>query len=125
MRNIVTVFELSNPWPTRDDAITTARFVAKQAYGVYGDRLDSVWMYGSRARGDHQPDSDLDLLLVKKSKDIDPRNKLEEQLYMSLLDQFSGDMRVMVSLHTADVEQLEQWDTMFYRSVRADAIRVA
>ena len=122
---MVYVFELSNPWPTLEDAKATARFVAKQAFSVYGDRLDSVWMYGSRARGDHQPDSDLDLLLVKSSRDFDPRNKLEEQLYMSLLDQLSGDMRVMVSLHTSYLEQLESWDTMFYRSVRADAIRIA
>ncbi len=109
---MVTIFELSNPWPTPDDAIETARFVAKQAFKIYGDRLDSLWMYGSRARGDHQPDSDLDLLLVKTSEQIDPRNKLEDQLYMSLLDQLSGDMRVMVSLHTSYPEQLESWDTM-------------
>lgn len=68
-----------------------------------------VWFAGS---GDHQPDSDLDLLLVKASEQIDPRNKLEDQLYMSLLDQLSGDMRVMVSLHTSYPEQLESWDTM-------------
>ena len=51
MRLMVTVFELSNPWPTPDDAITTAASVAKQAYDIYGDRLDSLWMYGSLVRG--------------------------------------------------------------------------
>lgn len=122
---MATVFELGNPWPTLEDAMATARFVAEQAYDLYGDRLDSVWMYGSRARGDHRADSDLDLLLVKTSEEIDPRNKLEERLYMSLLDWLSGDMRVLVSLHTSYRKQLEGWDTMFYRGVRADAIRIA
>src|SRR5438477_245689 len=28
---------------------------------VYGDRLERVVLYGSRARGDHQPDSDYDI----------------------------------------------------------------
>ena len=29
---------------------------------VYGDRLERVVLYGSRARGDHRPDSDYDIL---------------------------------------------------------------
>jgi predicted nucleotidyltransferase len=28
---------------------------------VYGDRLERVVLYGSRARGDHRPDSDYDI----------------------------------------------------------------
>jgi DNA-binding transcriptional ArsR family regulator len=31
---------------------------------VYDDRLRGVYLYGSRARGDHQPDSDVDILIV-------------------------------------------------------------
>lgn len=31
---------------------------------VYGDRLARVVLYGSRARGDARPDSDVDLLVV-------------------------------------------------------------
>jgi predicted nucleotidyltransferase len=30
----------------------------RAAAEVYGDRLERVVVYGSRARGDHQPDSD-------------------------------------------------------------------
>jgi uncharacterized protein len=31
---------------------------------LYGDRLKGVYLFGSRARGDARPDSDLDLLVV-------------------------------------------------------------
>ncbi|MDT7857486.1 nucleotidyltransferase domain-containing protein [Rubrivirga sp. S365] len=31
---------------------------------LYGDRLDRLVLYGSRARGDARPDSDVDLLVV-------------------------------------------------------------
>ena len=31
----------------------------------------------------------------------------------------------MFSLHVAYAEQLANWDTMFFRSVRADAIKIA
>ena len=30
----------------------------------------------------------------------------------------------MISLYAANPEQLRSWDTMFYRNVRRDAIRV-
>ena len=121
-----TVPEIEDPWPTFEDAMATASHVAEQAFQVYGELLHSVWMYGSRARGDKQPDSDLDLLLVKTSKEADPhdalRKKLRRRLSYGDLDALMG---ILMSLHTGYVEQLEHWDTMFYRNVRADAVRVA
>ena len=33
---------------------------------VYGDRMERVVLYGSRARGDHQPDSDYDIAVFIK-----------------------------------------------------------
>jgi predicted nucleotidyltransferase len=37
-----------------------------------GDALEGVVLYGSRARGDAHPDSDLDLLLIAKQMPSDP-----------------------------------------------------
>src|ERR1041385_7347005 len=36
----------------------------KALEALYGPRLKRVLLYGSRARGDHQPDSDYDVLVV-------------------------------------------------------------
>ncbi len=41
---------------------------------IYGDRLERVVLYGSRARGDHRPDSDYDIAVFIK----DPRTLGEE-----------------------------------------------
>lgn len=41
-----------------DPVLTQFREAVAQAYG---DRLERVVLYGSRARGDHRPDSDYDI----------------------------------------------------------------
>ena len=41
------------------------------AYGLYGDRLERVVLYGLRARGDARPDSDYDVAMFLK--DLDDR----------------------------------------------------
>jgi predicted nucleotidyltransferase len=46
---------------------------AKQALeNLYGDRLERLIVYGSQARGDAGPDSDVDLLIVLDDDDVDP-----------------------------------------------------
>ena|SRR5258708_940029 len=47
------------PVRTIDDPILH-RFCAA-LHELYGDRIERVVLYGSRARGDHQPDSDYDI----------------------------------------------------------------
>jgi predicted nucleotidyltransferase len=58
--------------PPQNSPILT-RFRAALAE-VYGDRLERVVLYGSRARGDHQPDSDYDVAVFIR----DPGTLTEE-----------------------------------------------
>lgn len=46
------------------DASSLASAVARDLLGLYGDRLKGVVLFGSRARGDAHPESDVDLLVV-------------------------------------------------------------
>jgi len=67
---------LDRPWPSpstgrprarrRPDraSLAVAHLAAAALASGFGARLCGVWLYGSRARGDHRPDSDLDLLVV-------------------------------------------------------------
>ena len=114
-----------DPWPTKADALAAAGVIADQAAKLYGDELKGVWLYGSRARGDNGPDSDLDVLVVKRSEDFDPRNQLLGKLRRALCpDFFDGLVWIDVYIHIAHARQFEEWDTMFYRNVRADAVPV-
>lgn len=42
---------------------------------LYGDRLERLVLFGSRARGDADPDSDIDVLVVLKGS-IDPDEEI-------------------------------------------------
>ena len=85
-----------------------------------------VWLYGSRARGDWQPDSDLDLLMLLAEVDGPrPRRwRALPELREELIERFEFLTQNMVSLYAATQEKMRSWDTMFYRSVRRDAVRV-
>jgi predicted nucleotidyltransferase len=52
------------PEKLKQDPVLT-RFRAAVA-GAYGDRLERVVLFGSRARGDHRPDSDYDIAVFVK-----------------------------------------------------------
>lgn len=52
--------ELAGPF----DHLAIARGVAEDLRGLYGDRLRKVLLFGSWARGDAHPESDIDLLVV-------------------------------------------------------------
>jgi len=77
--SIATVELLDRPWPspatgrprTRRHPDAQSLVVASEAAaalaGGFGGRLRGVWLYGSRARGDHRSESDLDLLVVLSS----------------------------------------------------------
>jgi len=48
---------------TQDPVLTRFRAAVAEAYG---DRLERVVLFGSRARGDHRPDSDYDIAVFVK-----------------------------------------------------------
>ena len=120
-----------DPWATLADAKREAAAVARYARAFYGDSLKSVWLYGSRARGDHRPDSDLDVLLVRDLRnDLDSIATMEDRTdwpFREFLEERMEGYSVLftpIQIHSVEAEQLDTWDTMFFRSVREDGIRI-
>ncbi len=90
---------------------------------LYGPRLKQVLLYGSRARGDHQPDSDYDVLVVLDP----PLDYWPEQKRLSLLsseltfETARSEHPIVASFRPATPEELEA-RTGFMHNVRSEAI---
>lgn len=88
---------------------------------VLGERLESVYLYGSQARGEAQPDSDVDILIVLNGEFRD----------LEVLDQIAP-VVCNLSLHHDIVispafvtkDQFDEWNTPFIQNVKREAILV-
>lgn len=97
----------------------------KELEALYGPRLKRVLLYGSRARGDHQPDSDYDILVVLENPvDFWPEQKRLSAVSSSFLWKTIAEGHpVDVSFKPTTEEQMQQ-RTGFMHNVRREAIEV-
>ncbi len=88
---------------------------------IFGDRMEAMYVYGSQARGEALPDSDIDVLVVirgefnyfdflHRTDEITARIALENDIVIS---------RVLVSR-----EKLENSHLPFYINVRREAVAI-
>ena len=95
------------------------RKLKKGLVEIYGDQLKAVYMYGSYARGDVLPGSDLDVMMVladyqSYGKEIDRTGELVSKL--------SLDSGLSISLVIAKEIQWQKAATPLLRNVRAEGI---
>lgn len=85
------------------DAMEIARNVAVELRTLYGERLETVMIFGSWARGDAHPESDIDLLVVLDNVDsvwdelrkMDPilwRHSLENDTVITVMSATASDL---------------------------------
>jgi len=93
----------------------------KELIQIYGDQVDSILLYGSRARGDERPDSDIDILVVLKD-DFNYSEML--RLSSDLAASLSLENDVVISRAFVSKEQFEQRQTPFLMNVRREGVPV-
>ena len=65
-------------------------------------RPEKIILFGSRARGDARPDSDIDLLVIAHSRE--PRHRRSARLYGAL-----SDILVAMDILVYGPEEVEEW----------------
>jgi predicted nucleotidyltransferase len=88
---------------------------------IYGDRMDSVVLYGSQARGDSSSDSDIDVLVILKN-DFNYGEMLD--LSSDLVASLSLEKDVVISRAFVSREEFEQRQSPFLMNVRREGITV-
>ena len=88
---------------------------------IYGDNIHSIFLYGSRARGDEKPDSDIDILIVLKAEfNYSEMLKLSDDLAASL----SLENDVVISRVFVSEKDYRERHIPFLMNVRREGIAV-
>lgn len=88
---------------------------------LYGERLKGLYLYGSYARGDFTPDSDVDLLIalegqVKPIREIDGLGEIVADICLRY--------DLLIAVYPVPAEWLVERKSPFFENVRREGIRL-
>lgn len=88
----------------------------------YGERLDRMLLFGSQARGEACPESDIDVLIVLNS-DVDPCTEIFRT--NEFVSELCLEYAVMIScVFASSADYQAKQNTYFYRNVHREALVV-
>ena len=82
-----------------------------------GDRFAGLWLYGSQARGDARPESDIDLILLLRGME---RPGQEIDRILDLLAEVNLKYQVLLSVLPLEEGAFERSRGAFWRNVRRE-----
>ncbi|QHV97025.1 nucleotidyltransferase domain-containing protein [Spirosoma endbachense] len=103
---------------TPDELQALSQEVRQALTELYGDRLDRVILFGSYARGDFRPESDVDYMVVLYDKEVKAGNEIWffGERASDLTDKFG----VFVSFKPVSLTKYMSSDLLFYQNVRRE-----
>ena len=106
---------------TRQQALEIAGKVRSELETLYGERLRGVYLYGSAARDQLTPDSDIDIAIVL---DEIPSRFEEHERTGDLGSEISLQYNTLVSLFFVPQPDYEQGKYSTYRAIKREGIAV-
>ncbi|MDD6655826.1 MAG: nucleotidyltransferase domain-containing protein [Lachnospiraceae bacterium] len=89
---------------------------------IYGSHLQKVILYGSYARGDFRPDSDIDIMILLDMTDLDLKEYSQKLSYMTY--DFNLDHDLDIKPIAKDEAHFEKWieNYPFYSNIQKEGI---
>ena len=88
---------------------------------IYGEQLEKIIIFGSQARGDAKPDSDIDVLIVLKN----PFNYSQERNRISvLIADICLEYTVVISCIFATLQKYQEYENGLFRNIRREGITI-
>ncbi len=94
----------------------------EQVQGIYGSHLRKVILYGSYARGDSKPDSDVDLMILIDMSDMELKAYSQKLSYMTY--DFNMDNNLEIKPIAKSEEHFKKWvvNYPFYANVNREGV---
>ena len=113
-----TLIQVSSQEPNTDKVIRACQRALEKHYG---DRLIDVIVYGSAARGEMTPESDLDLLVLLRPP-FDFFTELRQ--IVDILYPIQLNSNRLISAKPASADDFKRGASQFLRNIRAESISV-
>jgi len=94
----------------------------KKVFSEFSGQTIKIFVYGSCARGDERPDSDLDLLVIVKKKSASLERKIKDIAYEIM---WEWNFTPLISVEIFDEEyfkNLQKMGSSFYRAIQSEGI---
>lgn len=89
---------------------------------IYGTHLRKIILYGSYARGDYRPDSDVDIMILLDISDLELKAYSEQLFYMTY--DFNLDHNLDIKPFAKSEEHFQKWilNYPFYANVNKEGV---
>jgi predicted nucleotidyltransferase len=97
---------------------------AEKARKIFGDKLVSVILYGSYARGDYDDESDVDIMLLVNMPQEEYQHYREKITVVSSTLSLENDITVSIKVKDNNVFIQYQDSIPFYKNVMNDGVKI-
>ena len=100
-------------------------FVAEKAKELFGEKLDSVILYGSYARGDYDKESDVDIFITAEIPEDEAMKYTYEMRELIYMFEIENDCLISISITPKSKFIRRHGVLPYYQNIEREGVRIA